>query len=365
MRRILGVVILLLLPLLVFAGYADVTLTTDAQFTVNGVTLTVSGSSGAVERVRVDGTALSIDLQYNSSLTVRSSARKRLQVNDNDVVSSTACASSYSEIVLKSSYIQPKGVSIEPQSDACDAGSSSSSSSSNSTAGSGGSVSVESRPQIVYPDGTIVYLEEKKPDEVPLAIPVQREEKKIQPRIFLSNFGYGATSADVRKLQELFAQNPDIYPEAVISGYYGPLTTRAVERFQTKHGIVSGGSPETTGFGFVGPRTRAKLNEIFSGNFPGQMPNFQPESQAVFSKRLVRGISDPDVKMLQVILNRDRDTSLAPNGDGSPGQETDYFGVLTEAAVRKFQEKYGIAGPGALGYGEVGPNTRAKLNELR
>jgi len=41
------------------------------------------------------------------------------------------------------------------------------------------------------------------------------------------------------------------------------------------------------------------------------------------------------------------------------GQVTGYFGKATEAAVKKFQEKYGIRITG-----EVGPQTRAKLNEL-
>ena len=50
-----------------------------------------------------------------------------------------------------------------------------------------------------------------------------------------------------------------------ITGYYGSLTTRAVQLFQAKYGIISSGSPFTTGYGFVGPKTRAKLNEFGAG----------------------------------------------------------------------------------------------------
>ena len=46
------------------------------------------------------------------------------------------------------------------------------------------------------------------------------------------------------------------------------------------------------------------------------------------------------------------------------GNETEYFGSLTEKAVQKFQTKYNIAKSGDSGYGYVGPKTRAKLNEL-
>lgn len=53
-----------------------------------------------------------------------------------------------------------------------------------------------------------------------------------------------------------------MYPEKLVTGYFGPLTLKAVQRFQTKYGIVSSGSPSTTGYGRVGPRTRAKLNEL-------------------------------------------------------------------------------------------------------
>ena len=41
------------------------------------------------------------------------------------------------------------------------------------------------------------------------------------------------------------------------------------------------------------------------------------------------------------------------------GQMTGYFGELTEAAVKRFQKKYGIRTTG-----EVGPQTRAKLNDI-
>lgn len=83
-----------------------------------------------------------------------------------------------------------------------------------------------------------------------------------------------------------------------------------------------------------------------------------------FSRQLKLNSVGADVKALQVILNSDKTTRIAASGAGSPGKETERFGALTLAAVKKFQQKYGIAKPGNAGYGLVGPATRAKLNKI-
>src|SRR3989338_3296293 len=43
---------------------------------------------------------------------------------------------------------------------------------------------------------------------------------------------------DVLRLQTFLARDPSIYPEAVLSGYFGPLTERAVQRWQVKFGVI-------------------------------------------------------------------------------------------------------------------------------
>jgi len=48
------------------------------------------------------------------------------------------------------------------------------------------------------------------------------------------------------------------------TGYFGPLTQAAVEKYQTAHNIVLSGTPLSTGFGQVGPRTRAMINSELS-----------------------------------------------------------------------------------------------------
>lgn len=87
-----------------------------------------------------------------------------------------------------------------------------------------------------------------------------------------------------------------------------------------------------------------------------------------FSANLSLGSKGPQVLALQKLLNREPDTRIAVSGPGSPGNETGHFGVLTKAAVIRFQNKYGseILTPAGLssGNGFVGARTRAKLNAL-
>jgi peptidoglycan hydrolase-like protein with peptidoglycan-binding domain len=73
----------------------------------------------------------------------------------------------------------------------------------------------------------------------------------------------GATGANVTNLQAFLAST-SFYPEGLVTGYYGPLTQAAVQRLQAYYGIVSSGSPSTTGYGRVGPSTLAKINALIA-----------------------------------------------------------------------------------------------------
>ncbi len=75
----------------------------------------------------------------------------------------------------------------------------------------------------------------------------------------------GATGSDVRELQTYYSADASIYPSGLVTGYFGPLTAGGTQKFQTAQGIVSSGSPESTGFGRVGPITLARLQALMSG----------------------------------------------------------------------------------------------------
>mgnify|MGYP000635407757 CR=1 FL=1 len=81
------------------------------------------------------------------------------------------------------------------------------------------------------------------------------------------NLYYGLMNdPEVRCLQEfLKSQGPEIYPEGLVTGYFGPLTLSAVKRFQQKYWkeiLAPWGLTQNQPTGFVGPTTRAKINQL-------------------------------------------------------------------------------------------------------
>lgn len=64
----------------------------------------------------------------------------------------------------------------------------------------------------------------------------------------------GMKNGQVTKLQRILARYPEIYPEGLITGYFGSATERAVERFQKKYGLEQ--------VGYVGQKTRMLLNSL-------------------------------------------------------------------------------------------------------
>jgi peptidoglycan hydrolase-like protein with peptidoglycan-binding domain len=64
----------------------------------------------------------------------------------------------------------------------------------------------------------------------------------------------GEKNYDVTSLQTFFADNTAIYPEGLITGYFGGLTKASVMRFQAQYGLDQ--------VGRVGPMTKTKINDL-------------------------------------------------------------------------------------------------------
>ena len=74
--------------------------------------------------------------------------------------------------------------------------------------------------------------------------------------IFVSFLRRGISGEEVGLLQMLLSQFPKVYPESLVTGFFGRFTEAAVMRFQDEQGIEV--------VGVVGPKTRAKLNQLAS-----------------------------------------------------------------------------------------------------
>ena len=70
----------------------------------------------------------------------------------------------------------------------------------------------------------------------------------------------GSRNKNVSVLQMLLGTDPTLGFTGGATGYYGVKTRTAVEAFQVKYGIVT---PNTDGYGSVGPKTRAMLVTVF------------------------------------------------------------------------------------------------------
>jgi peptidoglycan hydrolase-like protein with peptidoglycan-binding domain len=76
------------------------------------------------------------------------------------------------------------------------------------------------------------------------------------PFVSVMYLGYSKIPTnEVRELQKLLKQYPNIYPEGMVTGYFGKLTDAALRRFQQQYSLPTTGQTDTT--------TRAKLCELW------------------------------------------------------------------------------------------------------
>lgn len=89
------------------------------------------------------------------------------------------------------------------------------------------------------------------------------------PALISGNLDLGDRSEEVRNLQRFLADDSDLYPSGLVTGYFGTLTRDAVRRFQCQENIVCNGTPETTGYGRIGPQTADSMNQMIEEGTTG------------------------------------------------------------------------------------------------
>ena len=149
---------------------------------------------------------------------------------------------------------------------------------------------------------------------------------------------FGMRGNEVSDLQKLLAKDSSVYPEGLVTGYFGTLTQSAVQRLQEKHGL-----PPT---GIADIQTQ---NLLLSVPVPTS-PASPASPSASLERDLLEGSRGDDVRALQAFL---KTQGLFPI------DVTGYFGSYTLAGVKAFQNQYGLPATGT-----VSALTREKIREL-
>lgn len=234
--------IVLIVPFIARAAYNDVTLTTDAIISVGGYDLNVSGTTAVVESITVNASDFSFVLLSGSSISVTSSDKKLLSTDaDPKYVTSSTCGDSSYTLVHSSSVAGSVTITITPSSSAACPSSTSSSSSSGSSSGrsggGGGGTTLPTTP--ATPSPSLPALTSAAPQAS-----------------FNRSLSVGSTGDEVKNLQtRLLGEG---FFKGEVTGYFGPITQKAVKAFQAKYGISQ--------LGIVGPATRAQLNKLVTAN---------------------------------------------------------------------------------------------------
>ena len=140
----------------------------------------------------------------------------------------------------------------------------------------------------------------------PSAVPAP-SAVEVSP-VFNRALTIGSTGEDVKRLQQLLNSNSDTQVSSSGAGSpgsetttFGPATQKAVQKFQQKHGLAQPGDP---GYGYVGPKTRAKLQEVFGGapsTSSGQAAQNAPSSPTSQSQQVQQLLEQ--LQALQAQLN--------------------------------------------------------------
>lgn len=99
----------------------------------------------------------------------------------------------------------------------------------------------------------------------PIAFKFDDQQQNVDPSkkpayTFNKDLEFGMTDKDVTALQDVLRYEGTFPSNTQSTGYFGAVTKASVAKFQEKYKIASSKDP---GYGRCGPKTRAKLNELY------------------------------------------------------------------------------------------------------
>ena len=241
------------------AASDDITFGAETTLIVGGQTLYVL-NGGTAASYSIGASSVSFYMEDGSSITVRSLGKK---VMDTTPSGAYSCSATFSTASLTSTATET--FTITPSDTTCSVPAGGGA---GSVSGGGTTVTPVVETPAVSPATTTSTSPVSTPESTVTPAPVAAAPQVSTPSIqitagtpFIKRLTVGLRSSDVRQLQEMLL-NDGVYPEGLITGYFGQLTKKAVQQFQEKYGIAKQGNP---GYGDVGPNTRAKLNQILEG----------------------------------------------------------------------------------------------------
>ncbi|TRZ53373.1 hypothetical protein D4R99_00955 [bacterium] len=251
-NKILLLALVFLFPSLTFAAYNDVTLTKDVtQLSINGTTVNIHSTNGTMETLTVNPTNFVVLLQQGSGFTASTTDHSTLNT---DAVApflvTNVCNGTESYLTVTNGVSGSATVTVTPTGTAC--------STAETVTTTGGSVGVS---YIAPTTSSSQNTPAKTTTTQTITTPTVTTTSSMMGITFTKRLTNGSTGTDVTNLQRYLASDPTVYPEGKITGTFGSLTQKAVQKFQEKYGIAKKG---VAGYGEIGPATRAKLNVLMS-----------------------------------------------------------------------------------------------------
>ncbi|MEG0754558.1 MAG: peptidoglycan-binding protein, partial [Angelakisella sp.] len=164
--------------------------------------------------------------------------------------------------------------------------------------------------------------------------------EEIEP-VFAGNVGKGDRGLEVQAIQyyiDVLGYFNGNLPLIAIDGIYGDQTENAVKQFQKQYGLTVNGVVDTA--------TRNKLLETYNNLIAAAPKDLLGRRATLYPGYiLTQSFENDDVTNLQKYLNAIR--AIYPSIP--PINPTGYFGPQTEAAVRAFQQIFGLPVNGRVG----------------
>lgn len=307
---------LLLLPFTASAAVATTSEDTTIVLPSNGDSYTLKNGA-SFNKIDVTSATITFTLDPKDQIILISTAKHKF-TNDRGV--ETTCNTDDSRIVQSVATTGVQVVVAITPSGSC------TTSTTVATGGGGGgttgSPSVPSSPTSASPAPTPVPISTATPtpspvlqpsvSTVPQPIISPSAAVSVSPVIITRAIRPGSQGRDIVMLQTFLASDRSLYPAGIVNGVFGPLTRMAVGRFQEKYGIARRGQP---GYQVLGPKTRAKLQELTSISPPSVFlppppsimspPSSSPSSGLGISDRQVQiNAFQAQIKALQDMIDK-------------------------------------------------------------